>query len=45
MELSEELLEQTLLPIIQAVWDKLMAMLTVKAADTDLVATTCNLIQ
>ena len=44
-ELDQQLLEQTLLPIIQAVWDKLMAMLTIKAADTDLVATTCKLIQ
>ena len=43
-ELSEAVLEDTLLPMIQSVWEKLMGLLCTRAPDNDLIATTCNLI-
>lgn len=44
-ELSETLLEQTLLPMIQSVWGKLMSILSLRALDSELIAATCNLVQ
>jgi len=43
-ELSEAVLEQTLLPLIQSVWDKLMGLLCARALEKDLIATTCSLV-
>ena len=44
-ELSEAVLEQTLLPMIRSVWEQLMCILSLRALEKDLIVATCKLVQ
>jgi hypothetical protein len=43
-DLEEGMLVQTLLPMIQSVWDKVMSILHTRFNDKDLIIMTCSLI-
>ena len=44
-EMSEHLIDQSLLPMIKAVWPKILGIIQARAQEPELVQMACNLVQ